>query len=84
MSEIRIYAKLAASYVRSSMQHRASFVMSVVRNGISSFGDLARLMLLGFSFGALGGWSQAEIAVPLPSQSSWPFPSMSKREFLMV
>ena len=63
MSEIRIYAKLAASYVRSSMQHRASFVMSVVRNGISSFGDLARLMLLGFSFGALGGWSQAEIAV---------------------
>lgn len=63
MSELRIYVKLALSYVRSSMQHRASFAMSVARNAVSSFGDLARLMLLGFSFGALGGWSQAEIAV---------------------
>lgn len=63
MSEICIYLKLAGSYVRSAMQHRASFVMSVTRNAVSSFGDLARLMLLGFAFGSLGDWSQAEIAV---------------------
>lgn len=45
------------------MQHRASFVMSVVRNGISSFGDLLRLLLLGVAFGAMGDWSSAQIAV---------------------
>ena len=63
MREVKLYFRLAGAHVRSAMQHRGSFIMSVVRNGISSFGDLARLLLLGFAFGAMGGWSEAEIAV---------------------
>ena len=45
------------------MQHRGSFVMSVTRNLISSLGDLLRLVLLGVSFGAMGHWTGAQIAV---------------------
>ena len=63
MQNMKLYCRLAGAHIRSAMQHRGSFIMSMVRNGISSFGDLARLLLLGFAFGALGHWSQAEIAV---------------------
>lgn len=58
-----IYWKLSLAYLRGQMQHRGSFVMSVTRNLISSLGDLMRLVLLGVSFGAMGHWTGAQIAV---------------------
>ena len=58
-----IYFKLSLAYLRGQMQHRGSFAMSVARNLISSVGDLLRLVLLGVSFGAMGHWTGAQIAV---------------------
>lgn len=60
---MRMYRKLACAYLRSRMQYRGSFVMSVARNLLGSLQDLVRLLLLGVSFGAMGRWSGAQIAV---------------------
>lgn len=58
-----VYFKLSLAYLRGQMQHLGSFAMSVTRNLISSVGDALRLVLLGVSFGAMGRWTGAQIAV---------------------
>ena len=63
MRTIQTYFKLAFADVRSQMQHQASFWMNTVGNLIASGGSFVMIWALFASFGKLGEWSMAEIAV---------------------
>ena len=63
MRTIQTYFKLAFAGVRSQMQRPASFWMNTVGNLIASGGSFVIIWALFASFGKLGQWSMAEIAV---------------------
>lgn len=63
METVKIYAAVALASIRSQMQHRASFIMRTIGNYVAAYADIAGIWVLFSSFGALGGWTLAEIAV---------------------
>ncbi len=63
MNSGRLYWRMALADVRSQMQHTASFVMLVVGNFLATIADFLAIWALFSSFGALGNWTLAEIAV---------------------
>ena len=63
MSVMKTYAALALADMRSQMQHKASFIMAAISNFAATVIDVLGLWALFSSFGALDGWTIAQIAV---------------------
>ena len=63
MSVMKTYAALVFADMRSQMQHKASFIMAAVSNFAATVIDFLGIWALFSSFGALDGWTIAQIAV---------------------
>ena len=63
MKTFRTYWNLVLADMRSQMQHRASFAMSAFGNFSATVIDFLGIWALFGSFGALEGWTIAQIAV---------------------
>jgi len=63
MSVIKTYFSLAGADIRSQMQHKASFIMASISNFAATVIDFLGIWALFSSFGALDGWTIAQIAV---------------------
>ena len=63
MESIKTYFLLALADLRSQMQHKASFVLGAVGNFCATIIDFLGIWTLFASFGALDGWTLAQIAV---------------------
>jgi ABC-2 type transport system permease protein len=58
----RIYRRLVGARVRSQLQYRLSFALSLVGAALISFLDFAAILVLFTQVDALGQWSVAEVA----------------------
>ena len=63
MNTIKTYYALALADIRSQMQHKASFIMASISNFAATIIDFLGIWALFSSFGALDGWTIAQIAV---------------------
>ncbi|MGI5352614.1 ABC transporter permease [Streptomyces sp. CA-250714] len=59
---VRAYGFIAAMWVRSTMTYRASFVMMLAANFVTTFLDFAAIMIMFAQVDALGGFALPEVA----------------------
>ena len=60
---VKLYFRLIGAKIRSQMQYRVSFLFDILANLLSSFTDLAALIIIFTHTPALKGWTFAETAL---------------------
>lgn len=60
---VKLYFRLIGARIRSQMQYRVSFLFDLLANFLSSFTDLATIMIIFTHTPALKGWTWAETAL---------------------
>lgn len=62
VAELAILRRLLGARLRGQMQYKLSFVLQIAANALIHLGEMAAILFLFDSLGALGGWGKGEVA----------------------